>query len=189
MPLMNSSLDALVKNLSDSDFKYLSQKFSGEELELVKQKGGYSYEYVNSFKKFRCEFFSSLKNECISEKDYLHAIDVWNVFKMYAVSDYQGLYLKTGVSPLPDVFGKFINTCLEYYGLDPCHCFSSPGLSWDAMHKMTGIELELIPSIDMYLFIEKGMRGGISYIAKRFSKANNKYIQFYDDIKPSKFIK
>ena len=54
---------------------------------------------------------------------------------------------------------KFIKTCLDYYGLDPCHYFSSPGLSWDAMLNMTGIELELISDTDMHLFIEKGMRG------------------------------
>ena len=50
---------------------------------------------------------------------------------------------------------KFISTCLEYYGLDPCHYFSSPGLSRDLMLKMTEIELELISDIDMYLFTEK----------------------------------
>ena len=63
------------------------------------------------------------------------------------------------------IFEKFIDTFLEYYGSDPCHYFSSPGLSWDAMFKITAIELELISNIDMYLFIEKEMRGGISYIA------------------------
>ena len=56
------------------------------------------------------------------------------------------------------------------------------------MLKMTGIELELISDIDMHLVIEKGMRGGISYIAKRFSKANNKYMQSYDNSKPKKYI-
>ena len=73
------------------------------------------------------------------------------------------------------MFEKFIKTCLDYYRLDLCHCFSSPGLSWDAMLKMTGVELELISDIDMYSFIEKGMRDSISYIAKRHSKANNEY--------------
>ena len=72
--------------------------------------------------------------------------------------------------------------------LDPCHYFGSPGLSWDAMLKMTGIELELISDIDMHLFIEKGMRGGISYVAKRHNKANNKYMLCYDSSKESKFI-
>ena len=81
---------------------------------------------------------------------------------------------------LADVFETFIKTCLDYYGLDPCHYFSNPGLSWDAILKMTGIELELISDIDMYLFTEKGMRGGISYIAKTHSKVNNKYMKDYD---------
>ena len=56
-------------------------------------------------------------------------------------------------------------TCLQYYKLDPCHYFSSPGLSWDSMLKMTDIKLELMTDIDMFQFIEKGMHGGISYIA------------------------
>ena len=91
---------------------------------------------------------------------------------------------------LVDVFETFIDTCLKFYGLDPCHYFSSPGLSWDAMLKMTGIELEKISNIDMYLFIEKGLRGGVSYISKRskrYLKANNKYMNDYDSKKSSKF--
>ena len=192
---MNSSLDALVKNLSDNDSKYSSQEFSGDLLKLVKQKGVYPFEYMDSFKKFfedklpdRCEFFISLKNECISEKDYSNAINVWNTFKMNTMGGYHDLYLKSDVLLLADVFEKFINICLEYYGLDPCHYFSCPGLNLDAMLKITGIELELISDIEMHLFIEKGMRGGISYIAKSYSKANNKYMQSYDANKPSEFI-
>ena len=110
---------------------------------------------------------------------------------MNTMGDYHDLYLKTDVLLVADVFEKFINTCLEYYGLDPCHCLSSPGLSWDAMLKMTDKELELISDIDMNLFTEKGMRGGISDIAKRFSKTNNKYNKYmkcYDSSKPSIYI-
>ena len=65
---------------------------------------------------------------------------------------------------------------LKCYGLDPCHYFSSRGLSWNAMLKITDIELEKISDIDKYLFIEKGSRGRNSYIAKRYSKANNEYL-------------
>ena len=121
-------------------------------------------------------------------KDYLHACYVWNVFKMNTMGDYHDLYLKIDVLLLADVFEKFINTCLEYYGSDPCHYFSSPGMSWDAILKITGIELEFISDIDMHLFIEKGMRRGISYIAKIQSKANTKYIESYDVNQPSKYI-
>ena len=104
------------------------------------------------------------------------------------MGDYHHNYLKKDVLLLTDVFEKFIDTCLKYYGLNPCHYFSSPGLSLDAMLKMTNIELGKISDIDKYLFIEKGLRGGISYIAKRYAKANNKYLNDYDPKKPSTFI-
>ena len=83
------------------------------------------------------------------------------------------MYLKTDVLLLSDVFEKFIKTCFEYYGLDPCHYFSGPGLSFDTMFKMTKVELELISDTDMHLFVEKGMRGGISYISKIHGKINS----------------
>ena len=97
-------------------------------------------------------------------------------------------YLKKDVLLSADVFEKFIATCLKFYGLDPCHCSSFPGLSWDAMLKMTGVKLEKIPDIYKYLFIEKGLRGGISYISKRYAKANNKYMNDYDPKKQATFI-
>ena len=133
-------------------------------------------------------FFNSLKDECINEKDYQRANNVWNAFKMKTMGDYHDLYLKIDVLLLTDVFEKFIKTCLNYYGVDPCHYVSSPGLSWDAMLKMSGIELELICDLDMHLFFEKGMRGSISYITKRHRKANNKYMKNYNSSKESEFI-
>ena len=77
---------------------------------------------------------------------------------------------------------------MDYYGLDPCHYFGSSGLSRDAMLKMTRIELDLISDVDMHLSIEKGMRGGIFYIAKRYNIANNKYMESYDEYKESIYI-
>ena len=89
---------------------------------------------------------------------------------------------------LADVFEKFIDTCLKY-GLDLCHYFSAPGLSWDEMLKMTGVKLETISDIDKYLFIEKELKGWISYIAERYAKGNKKYMNNYDNPKkPSTFI-
>ena len=104
------------------------------------------------------------------------------------MGDYHNHYLKKDVLLSTDVFEKFIATCLKLYWLDPCHYFSSPKLSWDAMLKMTGVKLEKMSAIDKYLFIEKGLTGGIYYIGKRYAKASNKYVNDYDHKKPSAFI-
>ena len=85
MKFMNSSLDKLVKNLNDKGFTYLSEEFSGEKSKLVKQKGVYPYEYMNSFKRFsedelpdKSKFFSLLKGSGVNEKEYEKAVNVWN---------------------------------------------------------------------------------------------------------------
>ena len=186
MQFMNSSLDKLVKNLSDKDSKYLIEEFGSENLELLKQKGAYLYEYINSFERFNEEklppkkyFYSSIKDgkigddgkisEChIDGNDYLTCKKTLHKSKMKYMGDYHDHYFKKDVLLLADVFEKFIDTCLKYYRLDPCHYFSSPELSWDAMLKMTNIELEKISDIGKYLFIEKRLRGGISYISLHF---------------------
>ena len=91
---------------------------------------------------------------------------------MKNLGQYHDLYLKTDVLLLSDVFEKFISVCLKDYGLDPCHHFSSARRSWEAMLKMTGIELQKIDNIDMHLFLEKGIRGGVSYISKKYRKSD-----------------
>ena len=98
------------------------------------------------------------------------------------------LYLKTDILLLSHVFENFRKTCMPYYKLDPCNYFTSPGLSWDAMLKMTDIKLDFISDIDMYQFIEKGIRGGISYIANRHGKGNNKCMKNYNENEASKYI-
>ena len=104
------------------------------------------------------------------------------------MGNYHNYYLKKDVLQLADVCEKFIGKCLKYFELDPCHYFSSPGLSWNAMLKMTGVKLEKTSDIDKYLFIGKGLRGAISYIAKRYVKAHNKYMNDYDPKKQLTFI-
>ena len=161
----------------------------------MKRKGVYPYDFMDSFNKFELkklptkeEFYSILYDEHISDKDYEHAQNIWKTFNLKNMGEYHDLYIKTDVLLLADVFENFRETCLEHYKLDPSHYFTSPGLSWDAMLKMTGVTLELMTDIDMFQFIEKGMRGGISYIANRYGEANNKYMKEYDEKAPSKYI-
>ena len=107
---------------------------------------------------------------------------------MKNIGDYHHHYLTKDVLLLADVFEKFVDTCLKFYGSDPYHYFSSPGLSWGVMLKLTGVKLQKISDINMYLFIDKLLRGGISFIAKRYVEANNKYMKDYDPKKPLTFI-
>ena len=193
---MSSSLEKLAGNLSDEGFIYTREYFTDQiQLDLMKKKGVYPYDYMDAFCKFndtqlprREDFFSLLTDEDISEDDYRHAEDVWNTFNLKSMGEYHDLYLKSDILLLTDVFENFRKTCLTYYGLDPLHYVTSPGLAWDAMLKMTKINLDLITDIDMQLFIEKGMRGGISYIAHRYAQANNKYMKNYDPSKVSCYI-
>ena len=191
---MSSSLEKLVSNLPRESLKYTSKRFKGIKLDLMVRKGVYPYDYMDSFKKFKEqlpskeEFYSILNDKHIEDEDYQHAQNVWNTFNLKNMGEYHDLYLQSDILLLADVFENFRKTCLKYYKLDPCHYFTSPGLSWDAMLKMTNIKLELMTDIDMFQFIEKGLRGGISYIANRYGKANNKYMKEYDEKAPSKYI-
>ena len=144
--------------------------------------------FFSSTKKGKTEDDDEKSDGHISFKDYLTCEKIWDKFDIKDMGDYHDHYLKKDVLLLADVFEKFIDTCLKFYGLNPCHYFHSPGLRWDAMLKMTGLKLEKISDIDKYLFIVKGLRGGISYIAKRYAKANKKYMNDYDSKKPSTFI-
>ena len=191
---MNSSLDKLVSNLPKESFKYTSELYKDKQFDLMCKKGVYPYDFMDSFEKFNTilpskeEFYNILNDEHITDEKYKHAKSVWNTFNLKNMGQYHDLYLKTDVVLLADVFENFRNTCFEYYKLDPAHYFTSPGLSFDSMLKMTEINLELMTDIDMHLFIESGLRGGISYIAKRYAKANNKYIKEYNENLPSKYI-
>ena len=192
---MSASLETLVKNMDKRDFHNMNEFFPKEQLNLLLQKGVYPYEYMTDISKFsdtklptRSEFFSKLCGDTVSEKDYLHAQNVWKTLGFKNLGEYHDTYLKTDVLLLADIFENFRGLCLEKYGLDPAHFFTAPGLAWNAALKITGIELELITDPNMYLFIEKGIRGGVSTITHRYSAANSKYMKNYDPTKESKYI-
>jgi hypothetical protein len=65
---------------------------------------------------------------------------------------------------------------LETYKLDPLWSYTTPGFTWSCMLRKTEVKLELLTDYDMHLFVEKGLRGGITQCSVRYSKANNKYI-------------
>ena len=150
LKFMSSSLEALVNNLPKDAFKNLLKYFTPKQAEILKQKGFYPYEYMDSEEKFndtklppREAFYSKLSGKGIIEKDYKHAGDVWNTFNMKIFKEYHELYNITDVLLLADVFENFRDLCLKIYGLDPVYYFTAPGLAWDACLKITDIDLEL----------------------------------------------
>ena len=195
---LQTSLTKLVKNLvknkNPSDFKNLNKVIKNNS-SLLTRKGVYPYDYVTSIIRFKEtklppkeDFYSKLYDEEILDEDYQHALNVWNTFKCRTLQDYHELYLKTDVLLLADVFENFRKKSLKYYKLDPCHYYTVPGLAWEACLKETKQELQLLTDYDMLMMFEKGIRGGITHISKRYAEANNKYMKDFDKTKPSTFI-
>ena len=116
---------------------------------------------MDSFERF-CEaklpakeaFYSKLNGKSITREEYEHAQNIWEAFRCKNLGDYHDLYVTTYVLLLADV-------CMDKYGLDRAHDYSTPDLSWDTLLKKTGVELELLTDQEMHLFIERGMRGSI----------------------------
>ena len=197
LQFMAASLDKLTSGLPKEKSTITRHNSSNaEQLDLLLRKGVYPYSYMDSWTRFsetslppQEAFFSELTQEHISDDDYRHAQKVWNTFQCKTLKNFHDLYLKTDVLLLADIFENFRSTCLHHYKLDPAHYFTSPGLSWDALMRKSGIELELLTDIDQHLFIESGLRGGIAMISHRLIKANNPYLkEYYDKKKGIRYI-
>ena len=171
------------RTLDDDQKRVFNERFN-----LITRKGVYPYSYFTDFTKFsetslppKSAFYNDLNNTSISDSEYERAQNVFTSFNMEFLSDYHDLYLITDILLLADVFQVFRNMCLSYYHIDPAHCYTTPGLSWQAALRMTDVELELLDDVDMHQFIELGVRGGVSVISNRYAKADDKYCLFYVD--------
>ena len=103
---------------------------------LLLRKGVSPYKYMDSWERFnetslppKKSFYSELNLKDITDKDYVHAQKVWDVFEIRNLGDYHDLYVQTDTSLLADVFEKFRDTCIEIYRLDPSHFLSALGLA------------------------------------------------------------
>ncbi|XP_076298346.1 uncharacterized protein LOC143217694 [Lasioglossum baleicum] len=160
-------------------FRFIdSFKFLNSSLD---KKGVFPYDYLTSDDKLndtclppREAFYNRLNGSDISDVDYLHAYTVWSRFTIQTLGQC--------------VFENFRDDCIENYKLDPAHYYTLPGFAWDVMLKMTKIELELFTDVDMLLFVERGIRGGLSQCSHRYAHANNKYLSTHDSSKPSTYL-
>ena len=133
-------------------------------------------------------FCSNLNMDNIDDIDYRHGNNVFKRFKLKNLGEYHDLYVQSDTLLLADVFENFRNTCLKVYELDPAHFLSLPGLAWQACLKKTNVKLELLTDYYMLTMVEEGIRGGICHSIHRYTKANNKYMNNYDESKESSYI-
>jgi len=195
---MASSLADLAKNLTSADFakfREVAKVFSPAEMPLATRKGVYPYEYTDSWIKLtetrlptREKFYSALTETHVSESDYVHAKLVWNHFDCHTLGDYSDLYLKIDVLLSADIFENFRDICMSTYQLDPAYYFTAPGYSFDAMLKFTSIRLQLLSDYESVLFLERGIRGGLTQASKRYAKANNPNTPGYKADEPNTWL-
>ncbi len=182
---MSSSLDKLASNLATEDLNILGKYYKNESFDLLRRRSKFDHTNLP----LKHSFYSSLRGDYILNEDYKHAQKVWNALDCKNFKDYHMLYLQSDALLLADIFEKFRNICINMYGLDPVHYFTTPGLSWDALLKTTVIKLDLNQDPDMLLMIEKGIHGWISTVTHIYGKANNPYIpETYDKSKPNNYI-
>ncbi|XP_011062995.1 PREDICTED: uncharacterized protein LOC105151147 [Acromyrmex echinatior] len=182
---LNTSLEKFVSYLDKSKLKIIRSEFSNldaEDFDLLMRKGVFPYEYIDSVNKLdetnlpsRELFYSSLTDEIAFDNDYQYATYVWQRFCIETLGDYSDLYLKTDVLLLADVFENFRDTCIESYGLDSTYYYTLPGYTWDVEIYYVDIRFELLTDIDIVMFVERGIRGGLSQCSHRYAQANNKY--------------
>ena len=195
-----ASLEALTGNLTE--FPHLYEHMPNvwslnnpDQVQLLSQKGVYPYSYIKNFQVFeerslppKEAFYNELLEEDISDEKYQYAEKVWSTFQCEHLGDYHDLYLYTDIFLLADIFEAFRQVCLKQYSLDPAHYYTVPGFAWDAALKYTQVELDTIHDIDIYQFLERGIRGGISMISHRYAEANNSHLTHYNSEKPNTFI-
>jgi hypothetical protein len=175
--------------MKDEEFKITRNYYPDvDNFQLLRMKGAVPYSFYSSFDSFNVTtltyemFYNDQKDALEPEETYLKASEIWDHFKCRDHREFINLYLKSDVMLLADCFEKVRDFIMKNYMLGPCHCYSVPGLTWQAGLKFTGTKLDLLDNIDDILFFEKAIRGGISGVmGSRYAKADDEYKLLYVD--------
>ena len=173
--------ELLGKNNPDNFIETKKHLLHKDLLPYVIKKGVMCYDYIDSWKKLKekrlpskNEFYNTLTKENISEEAYEHALSMFKLFKCRNIKDYLKEYLKIDILLLCDVFESFREKSMDFYGLDPAKYLTAPALSYQAMLKFTNVKLDLLDDLDMYNFIESGIRGGMTNVVQRYAEVKKR---------------
>jgi hypothetical protein len=192
---LSESLAKLAEYLPQEQYIETQKYFKNYNIELVTKKCAFPYDYVDSLEKLQIKtlppkecFYSSLTESHISDHEYENCKNVWKEFEIKNLGEFSDLYLTIDCLLLSDIFYNFRLVCMKHYNLDPAYYYTTPGLSWDAMLKMTGVELELMTDYDTFMTVESGIRGGLTQCTTRHAVANNPYLKNYDPEQETSYI-
>ena len=186
---LSESLDKLVKNLDEDDFKILKKEFP-DKWQYLNKKLAYPYEYFNSIEDYQKpvdnlmkeDFFSKLKNECPEDDKIERTKGIIILFDIKVGEELTKFYCKSDVILLADVFEKFVEVSSKEYIIIPLYCVSLSGYTYQCALKYTDIKLQTLQDKDLILLIENNIRGGISSVmGDRYVKSNENKKIFYMD--------
>ena len=183
---LSESLDKLVKNLDEEDFKILKKEFP-DKWQFLNKKIAYPYQYFNSINDYKKavndlkkeDFFSKLKNDYPDDVEIARTRKIIEIFNIKDGEQLTKSYCKSDVILLADVFEKFVKVSTEEYKINPLYCVSLPGYTYQWALKYTDIKLQTLQDEDLILLIENNIRGGLSSVmGNRYVKSdeNNKII-------------
>jgi len=163
---------------------YLVRKkgaFNKERFEMVLGKSFFPYEYCTSYEKMLeakklpniQDFYSTLSGKTISPEDHLFAEKVWKEMGCKSLIQYCETYCKIDTILLAEVFQKFRRQMFEFSGIDPAHYISLPSFGYDSMLLITKSKMQLLTDISMVHFLERGKRGGVSFINHRHERSDD----------------
>lgn len=193
MAFLNSSLEKLADTLTDDQKCFTRAAFPDDvRFDIMKRKGYFPYDAVSCLHDLDVAHLPRDEHPTMGKfnpDEYERGLSNWTAMGCLTLRDYLQVYLTADVKLLTDVFENFRTTALDFYRLDPCHYVSLPAMAWDAMLLMTGVQLDLTTDADIYAMLEKGKRGGVSFIGHRHAKANNRYMgDSFDASKPESYM-
>ena len=186
---LSESLDKLIKNLDEDDFKILKKEFP-DKWQNLNKKLAYPYEYFNSMDDYQKpvdnlkkeDFFSKLKNDYPDDDEIERTKEIIKLFDIKNGAELTKLYCKSDVILLADVFEKFVKVSTEEYKINPLYCVSLPGYTYQCALKYTNIKLQTLQDKDLILLIEKNIRGGVSSVmGDRYVKSDEDNSILYAD--------
>ena len=182
---VKGSLSKLSKFLNNKD-KFITKEHFKDNFELLNEKTCFPYEFITKENIYNEnlpsieDFYSSLKLDGVSEKDYHKTLDIYKKLKCKNIKEYLDIYLKLDICLQSDIFNVFRNTIWNKFEIDCSKYITSCSLSLDLMLKYTEVKIELIRDISIFDFVNSSILGGICIASQNIADDKDSVISSCD---------